>query len=412
MVNARTISIGQRLVGDGQPCFVIAEGGVNHNGDPRLAEELVRIAADCRADAVKFQKRTIHELLTRAALDKPYMNANSLGATYGEHRQRLELTETDWYRLRDLALQLGLEFMGSAWDRGSADLLDTLETPAIKTPSAVLTDLDLLEYIARKGRPMIVSTGMSTLQEVDQAVERILRHTDQFVLLQCTSAYPSEFVDINLRVMETYRRRYGVLVGYSGHERGIAVSEAAATLGACVVERHFTKDRTLPGPDHAASLEPIGLEKLVRDIRHIEVAMGSPEKRIAAAEEPVRIRLGKSVVAAKRIPAGAILRPEMLGAKSPGDGIAANRLAELVGRVAALDIEADTLLPLDALHWAISKPSADGTLTSGELKHVSAEPTHASAEAMHDVKTTGARRSAEGFAPEAGSTASGRDGLG
>ena len=247
-MNARTIAIGRRVIGEGQPCFVIAEGGVNHNGDPRLAAELVRIAADCQADAVKFQKRTIQELLTQEALERPYLHANSLGATYGEHRLKLELSERDWYRLRDLATELGMEFMGSAWDRGSADLLDALDTPAVKTPSAVLTDLNLLEYIARKGRPMIVSTGMSTLEEVDQAVEHILRFTDQLILLQCTSAYPSEFIDINLRVMETFRQRYGVLVGYSGHERGIAVSAAAATLGACVVERHFTKDRTLPGP--------------------------------------------------------------------------------------------------------------------------------------------------------------------
>jgi sialic acid synthase len=355
VVNARTVRIGRRLVGDEQPCFVIAEGGVNHNGDPKLAEELVRIAAQCQADAVKFQKRTIHELLTRAALDKPYVNPNSLGATYGEHRAKLELTEADWYRLRDLAGGLGLEFMGSAWDRGSADLLEALDAPAIKTPSAVLTDLDLLEYIARKRRPMIVSTGMSTLEEVDHAVERIVRHTEDLVLLQCTSAYPSEFADINLRVMDTYATRYGVLVGYSGHERGIAVSEAAATLGACVVERHFTKDRTLPGPDHAASLEPIGLEKLVRDIRHIELAMGSPDKRVAPSETPVRVRLGKSVVAAQHIAAGSVLRADMLTAKSPGDGISPNHLARLVGRIAAIEVAEDTLLPEAALDWELTR---------------------------------------------------------
>jgi len=360
-VNSRTVTIGRRTVGDGQPCFVIAEGGVNHNGDPRLADELVRMAADCQADAVKFQKRTIHELLTRAALDKPYVNPNSLGATYGEHRLKLELSDADWYRLRDLARQLGLEFMGSAWDRGSADLLDVLESPAIKTPSAVLTDLDLLEYIARKGRPMIVSTGMSTLEEVDQAVERILRHTDELILLQCTSAYPSEFADINLRVMDTYSKRYGVLVGYSGHERGISVSEAAATLGACVVERHFTKDRTLPGPDHAASLEPIGLKKLVRDIRQIEAAIGTGEKCIVDAERPVRSRLGKSVVAAEHIAAGSTLKQDMLVAKSPGDGISPNHLAQLIGRVAAVDVEADALLPIEALAW---EPSRDGVGSS------------------------------------------------
>ncbi|HEX8967786.1 MAG TPA: N-acetylneuraminate synthase family protein, partial [Chloroflexota bacterium] len=345
---------------EGQPCFVIAEGGVNHNGDPRLAADLVRIAARCQADAVKFQKRTIGELLTREALDRPYLNPNSLGATYGEHRLRLELSENEWHRLRDLARGLGLEFMGSAWDRGSADLLDALETPAIKTPSAVLTDLDLLEYIAGKGRPMIVSTGMSTLEEVDQAVERILRHTDQLILLQCTSAYPSEFVDINLRVMETFRQRYEVLVGYSGHERGIAVTEAAAALGACVVERHFTRDRTLPGPDHAASLEPTGLEKLVRDIRHIEVAMGVSEKCVSPAEIPVRARLGKSVVAARHIAAGAIISGDMLMAKSPGDGIPANHLERLIGRVAASDVSPDTLLPTAALEWQLATHQREG----------------------------------------------------
>jgi sialic acid synthase SpsE len=351
MVTARTIQIGQRLVGEGQPCFVIAEGGVNHNGDPRLATELVHIAARCQADAVKFQKRTIQELLTREALERPYLNQNSLGATYGEHRLKLELDDSEWYRLRDLAVGLGLEFMGSAWDRGSADLLEALDTPAIKLPSAVLTDLGLLEYVARKGRPMVVSTGMSCLEEVDQAVDRILRHTRQLVLLQCTSAYPSEFVDVNLRVMDTFRQRYGVLVGYSGHERGISVTEAAATLGACVVERHFTKDRTLQGPDHAASLEPTGLQKLVRDIRQIEMAMGSGEKTVAPAEVAVRARLGKSVVAAERIVAGSLIDAAMLTAKSPGDGIPANQLEELIGRVAAIDVPCDATLPREALEW-------------------------------------------------------------
>jgi sialic acid synthase SpsE len=264
---------------------------------------------------------------------------------------RLERADDVWRRLQAQAAELGLEFLGSAWDRGSADFLLELDVPAVKTPSAVLTDLELLEYLARGGKPLIVSTGMSSLQEVDEAVERILRHTDQVILLQCTSAYPSDFADLNLRVMDTYRQRYGLLVGYSGHERGIAVSEAAATLGACVVERHFTRDRTLPGPDHAASLEPIGLAKLVRDIRHIEIALGSPDKRIVPAEVPVRMRLAKSVVAVRDIPAGAVVKADMLTAKGPGNGIPANHLAHLVGRVAAVDVAADTLLPQDALEW-------------------------------------------------------------
>jgi N,N'-diacetyllegionaminate synthase len=229
----------------------------------------------------------------------------------------------------------------------------------------VLTDLDLLEYIARKGRPMIVSTGMAALDEVDQAVERIVRHSGQLILLQCTSAYPSEFADVNLRVMDAFSQRYGVLIGFSGHERGICVSEAAVALGACVLERHFTKDRTLPGPDHAASLEPIGLKTLMRDIRQIELAMGSTEKRVAASEVPVRARLAKSVVAAQRILAGTVVQADMLTAKGPGDGIPANQAARLIGRVAAVDVLADTLLPLAALDWEFQdKAVRDGVGSS------------------------------------------------
>lgn len=347
-----TVRIGSRLVGDGQPCFVLAEGGLNHNGEPTLARELVRIAADAHADGVKFQKRSVADLLTRAARAAPYVKPNSFGATYGEHRQRLELPAETWLELRDQAQASGLEFMGSAWDRPSVDLLESLGAPAYKVASAVVTDLDLLDYVARKGKPIVLSTGMSTLDEVDGAVNAVTRHTDQVIVLQCTSTYPSAFADINLRVMETYRSRYGLLVGYSGHERGIAVTEAAATLGACLVERHFTIDRTLPGPDHAASLEPVGLAKLVRDIRHIEEALGSPEKRLVAGELPVRARLAKSVAARCEIAAGTIVAPGMLTAKGPGDGIPANQLARIVGRVAAVDVAADTLLPPEALSWA------------------------------------------------------------
>jgi sialic acid synthase len=349
-----TVKIGSRLVGDGQPCFIMAEGGLNHNGDPALAEELVRIAADARADGVKFQKRSLPHLLTREALETPYVKPSSFGSTYGEHREKLELSEDVWRRLRDLATELGLVFTGSAWDKPSADFLEELGAPAFKIGSADLTNLDLLEHVARKGRPVILSTGMSTIEEVDEAVDRVLRHTDQLILLQCTSIYPTESQDINLRVMQTYRERYGVLVGFSGHERGIAVSEAAATLGACYVERHFTTDRTLPGPDQALSLEPIGLAKLVRDIRNIEKAMGSPEKRLAPGEAAVRARLAKSVVAACHIPAGAVIEPEMLTVKGPGNGIAANHIARLVGRVAAVAVTPDTLLPREALDWELA----------------------------------------------------------
>ena len=352
-IPVRTLRIGHRLIGDGQPCFVIAEAGVNHNGSEDLAMRLIRIAAEARADAVKFQKRSVFDILTREALERPYISPNSFGTTYGEHRLKLELDEACWWRLKEQAEALGLIFLASAWDKRSADFLDELGVPAFKTASADLTNLDLLEHLAKKGKPMLVSTGMSTMAEVEEAVATIRRYNDRLVLLQCTSTYPTSHDEINLRVMQTYRERFGVLVGYSGHERGIAVTEAAAALGACVVERHFTIDRTLPGPDHAASLEPLGLQKLVRDIRNIERAMGSPEKTIMPSELPVRARLAKSVVARAPIPAGAVITEDMLTLKGPGDGIPANRLRDVVGRVAQVDVAEDTLIPREALEWQI-----------------------------------------------------------
>ncbi|MBI4495229.1 MAG: N-acetylneuraminate synthase family protein [Chloroflexi bacterium] len=347
----KVVRIGDRLVGDGQPCFVIAEGGVNHNGSEELAGRLIRIAAEARADAVKFQKRSVRDILTRAALERPYLSPNSFGSTYGEHRQKLELDEEVWWRLKELTQDLGLVFLGSAWDKRSGDFLDELGVPAFKVASADLTNLDLLEHLARKGKPMLVSTGMSTMAEVAEAVACVRRCNDQLVLLQCTSTYPSSFDEVNLRVMRTYREAFDVLVGYSGHERGIAVSEAAATLGACVIERHFTVDRTLPGPDHAASLEPLGLQKLVRDIRNIERALGSATKTIMPSEQPVRERLAKSVVARAGIPAGTVITEDMLALKGPGNGIPANRLRHVVGRIAPIDVPEDTLIPKDALDW-------------------------------------------------------------
>jgi sialic acid synthase SpsE len=324
---------------------------VNHNGSEELARRLVAVASEARADAVKFQKRSIQDILTREALEQPYVHRNSFGSTYGEHRQQLELAPEVWWRLKAMADEMGLIFLGSAWDERSGDFLTELGVPALKTASADLTNLRLLGYLARKGKPMLVSTGMSTLDEVADAVACIRRHNDQLILLQCTSSYPCSHDEVNLRVMSDYRERFDVLVGYSGHERGIAVSEAAATLGACVVERHFTLDRTLPGPDHAASLEPLGLQKLVRDIRNIERAMGSPIKTLMASEVPVRERLAKSVAAGRDIPAGSVLSVEMLVFKGPGNGIPANQAHRLVGRVSPVDLSEDTLIPREALDW-------------------------------------------------------------
>jgi sialic acid synthase SpsE len=347
----KTIRVGDRLVGDGQPCFVIAEGGVNHNGDRELALKLVDVAARAGADAIKFQKRSIPDILIRSALDAPYVKPTSLGATYGEHRERLELAEEIYWELIDAARKRSLVFLASAWDRPSADFLDTLGVPAFKVASADLTNLPLLDHIARKRKPIILSTGMSDLAEVADAVSAVRRHHDDLILLQCTSTYPAENEELNLRTIELLRRAFDVLVGYSGHERGLAPTEAAVALGAVVVERHVTTDRTLPGPDHAASLEPRGLELLVRNIRNIEAALGVPVKRVLDRERPVRERLAKSVVAAREIRAGQRIAAEDLTVKGPGNGISPRHIETLVGVVARQDIAADTLMPVEALGW-------------------------------------------------------------
>lgn len=347
----KTIQIGERLVGDGQPCYIVAEAGVNHNGELELAKSLVAVAVHAGVDAVKFQKRSISAILVRGALEVPYVGPNSLGSTYGEHRERLELSEEAYWELVELCRKEGTTFLASAWDEKSADFVEELGVPAFKIASADLTNLPLVQHIARKRKPVIMSTGMSELEEVADAVNTVLRHHSDLVLLHCTSTYPSEYADLNLRALETLRREFGCLVGYSGHERGLATTHAALTLGACVVERHFTLDRTLPGPDHAASLEPRGLDLLVRDIRHVEVAMGSPQKRLLACEIPVRERLAKSLVAARDIPAGHVIRSEDLTVKGPGTGISPRYLEKVIGVVAPRNISADTVIPPEALEW-------------------------------------------------------------
>ncbi|MDP8922538.1 MAG: N-acetylneuraminate synthase family protein [Chloroflexota bacterium] len=346
-----TLEIDGRLVGDGQPCYIIAEAGVNHNGDPALAKRLVDIAADAGADAVKFQKRTISDILIAEALMRPYTVPTSLGATYGEHREKLELSSEDFAMLRDHARARGITLLASAWDIKSVDLLDDLGIPAFKIASADCSNLPLVEYTAKKGKPVLLSTGMSEMAEVEEAVATVRRHTDQLVLFQCTSTYPADNDQINLRVIQTYRERFGCVVGYSGHERGLAPTEAAVALGASVVERHFTIDRTMIGPDHAASLEPTGLQRLIRNIRNIEKALGSPEKRILEAEKKVRERLAKSIVARRDIPAGTTITADMLTVKGPGTGLKPGVMPLLVGVVAESPIPGDTLVPAEALRW-------------------------------------------------------------
>ena len=346
------IEIGNRIIGVGYPCYLIAEAGVNHNGSLEMAKRLVDEAFTSRVDAVKFQKRTVDDILIAEVLNQPYNSPSALGATYGDHRRRLELSKQEYKELALYCREKGVTFLASAWDTKSADFIDSLGVPAFKTASADLTNLPLLEHTAKKGKPMLVSTGMSTLEEVSEALETVQRYNKQVVLLHCVSQYPCESLEVNLRVIETLRKKFNVLVGYSGHEKsGWAVTLAAITLGAVVVERHFTLDRTLPGPDHAASLDSLGLLRLVLNIRDMETALGTGEKQISEAEMQIRKRLAKSIVARCDIEEGAVIQPEMLAVKGPGDGLKPKCLSSLYGKTARKRVKADTLIPLEALEW-------------------------------------------------------------
>lgn len=346
------IKIENRFVGGEEPCYIVAEVGLNHNGKLEIAKKLIEEAAKAGVDAVKFQKRNIEALLTKEQLNKPYSGLNSFGNTYGEHRKNLELSNDDWYKLAEYSEKLGLTFLASAWDIDSADFLEKLDVPAYKIASADVTNLPLLEHIAKKKKPVILSTGMSTIEEVDEAVETIERYTNGLIILHCISTYPFDDKYANLNVIKTLKERYKYPIGYSGHEKsGHVITLGAVALGACLVERHFTLDRTMRGPDHAASLEPYGLASLVESIRKMEEAFGSGKKDILDIEVPVREKLSKSIVAAKDIKKGQIIKKDDVTVKSPGTGLKPKYVEKLVGKRAKQDILEDTIVPKEALRW-------------------------------------------------------------
>jgi N-acetylneuraminate synthase len=277
-----TVGIGSHEVGAGHPAYLIAEIGLNHNGDLELAKRLVDVAADAGAQAVKFQKRTPEISTPEHMRDVP--RETPWGTmTYLEYRYRVEFDREQYVEIGDHATLRGLDWFASPWDVPSVDFLEDLNVVAHKVASASVTDLELLRALAATGRPVILSTGMSTLEQIDAAVDVL--GTDDLVILHATSTYPLPAEEANLRTIDTLRARYaGVPIGYSGHEPGLQISLAAATLGAAMIERHITLDRTMWGSDHAASLEPEGLRHLIRDIRIIEEALGDGVKRVFPGE--------------------------------------------------------------------------------------------------------------------------------
>jgi len=281
------VKIGSSIVGDGAPCYVVGEIGINHNGDLGIAKRLIDVSAIAGANAVKFQKRTVDVVYSAEELSRP--RESPFGATNGDLKRGLEFGADQYRNIDRYCAEKGMAWFASCWDEASVDFMEQFAPPAYKIASASLTDDNLLRHHRRTGRPLIVSTGMSSLAQVDHAVSVL--GTENLILLHTTSAYPAKIADLNLKMIPALRERFGVPVGYSGHEVGLASSFAAVALGACMVERHITLDRAMWGSDQAASVEPQGLMKLIRDIRVIEDSLGDGVKKITADEVPIMKKL-------------------------------------------------------------------------------------------------------------------------
>jgi sialic acid synthase SpsE len=343
MSNPSHLQIGPRVVGEGHPCFVIAEAGINHNGDVALARDLVDAAAAAGADAIKFQTHLPeHEMLRGGA------TAAYVGESLFDLLTRTALSREAHVELRDRAAGKGILFLSTPFSREAADFVETLGVPAFKTGSGELTNLPLQQHIARKGKPMIVSTGMSTPEEIDRTAQAIRAIGTPFALMHCTSTYPTPYEHVQLDCIGALQKQYGVPVGFSDHTLGSFVAFAAVAAGANLFEKHFTISRSLPGPDQQGSMEPAELAELVRGIRAIERARGAT-KKIQPGEQEVRNMAHHSVVSIRDVAAGATIGAGDVWTKRPGTGIPARQLGDVIGRVAKHAIAKDRLIAWDDL---------------------------------------------------------------
>ncbi len=328
--------------------FIIAEAGVNHNGSLELAERLIDAAASAGADAVKFQTFKAESLVAHAAPLAEYQAANGVRDSQFDMIRKLELDESAHRRLLEYAKRKGILFLSTPFDEESADLLERLGLPLFKIPSGELTNKGFLVHVARKNKPMIVSTGMSNLREVEQAVEWIRASSQTpITLLHCVTEYPAPAREVNLKAMMTLRDTFKLPTGYSDHTLGTEISVAAAALGASVIEKHLTLDKKMAGPDHAASLEPDEFKEMVRQIRSVSSALGDGIKRAAACEEKNIPIARKSLVAARDLPAGHVLTPSDLAVKRPGTGLPPYELESRIGRKLKRAVRADQVLTGD-----------------------------------------------------------------
>jgi N-acetylneuraminate synthase/sialic acid synthase len=349
---------GRRIAGD-EPAYVIAEIGHNHQGELEKAKALVHAATECGVDAVKFQKRDNRRLFTRAFYDSPYEHENSFGATYGEHREALELGTSEWFELSRYAREEGVAFVAAAFDEPSVDFLAELGVDAFKFASGDLLNVPFLRYVARLGKPMFLSTGGGTLEDIDRAVEAIAPLNGNLSILHCTASYPAEVEDLHLRVIPVLGERYpDFVIGLSDHHNGIAMAPVAYMLGARAFEKHFTLNHAWKGTDHSYSLMPDGMRRFVRDLHRVPLALGDGVKRRLPSEERPLEKMGKKLVAARDLPAGHVLAPGDLLAKSPADGgLPPYELERLLGRKLVRALAADENVALEDVEH-VGEPAA------------------------------------------------------
>ena len=350
----KEIKIRNKVIGENQPVFIIAEAGVNHNGDFELAKKLIDAAKESRADAVKFQTFQAENLVTKHASMAEYQEKNTgKKETMQEMIKKLEISYDDFKKLKNYCDEKDILFLSTPHSDDAIDFLDPL-MPVFKIGSGDLTNFPFLEKIAQKGKPIILSTGMATMEEVFEAVDLIKKSgNDKIILLHCTTNYPCDLKDVNLRAMQTIKDKTNLLVGYSDHTLGLETSKLAASLGAVVIEKHFTTDKNLPGPDHKASATPEELKELVRAIRNKnydipeekkELILGSAEKKPTEEEIEIAKVARKSIVAKVNIPKGTIITGDILMIKRPGTGIPSKYLNDIVGKKAKTLIKKDNLI--------------------------------------------------------------------
>lgn len=351
------VSINNRLIGTGQPCFIIAEAGVNHNGDMHIARCLINAAAEAGADAIKFQSFITEEIIINSAPKADYQ-VKTTGDSGSQFRmlKELELSADEQVMLKSYCEEKNIIYLCTPYENKSIDMLDNMGVAAFKIASTDTTNIPFLRYIARKGRPVLLSTGMSSLGEVEQAM-RTLRAgglDNKIIILHCTSEYPAPINEVNLRVILSMREAFGCPVGFSDHTSGVSVSSWAVAVGACVIEKHFTLDRNMIGPDHQASIEPKDLSILVKNVRNLEVAMGDGIKKVMPSELHNKPFMQKSLVARRNISAKKIITADDLICKRPGSGLTPSWFDRVVGRRTTKDIPKDEVLTLASIDWGES----------------------------------------------------------